>query len=133
MAKSYYKTINGVRYDRALLEAAEERISGQVDGSISEKAAEEIVELTKDGGRITETELTTLKYIRENYKLMQLYAPSISIQQKQHINEIFENFKPLLNKTGVRKMMVQDGIGEISLIDLFQNFKRNISDHNAKK
>ena len=68
MAKSYYKTINGVRYDRALLEAAEERISGQGDGSISEKAAEEIVELTKDGGRITETELTTLKYIRENYK-----------------------------------------------------------------
>ena len=68
MAKSYYKTINGVRYDRALLEAAEERISGQGDGSISEKAAEEIVELTKDGGRITETELTTLKHIRENYK-----------------------------------------------------------------
>jgi 5'-3' exonuclease len=71
--------------------------------------------------------------IRENYKLMQLYAPSISIQQKQHINDIFKNFKPLLNKTGVRKMMVQDGIGEISLVDLFQNFKRNISDHNAKK
>ena len=67
MAKSYYKTIHGVRYDRALLEAAEERIYGQRDGRISQKDAEEIVELSKDGGRITETELRTLKYISENY------------------------------------------------------------------
>jgi hypothetical protein len=29
MAKSYYKTIQGVRYYRALLEAAEDRIHGQ--------------------------------------------------------------------------------------------------------
>ncbi|SVA75913.1 uncharacterized protein METZ01_LOCUS128767, partial [marine metagenome] len=65
--KSYYKTIQGVRYDRALLEAADERISGQGDGRISEKDAEEIVELSKDGGRITETELITLQYISENY------------------------------------------------------------------
>ena len=67
MGKSYYKTIKGVRYDRALLEAAGERISGQGDGHISVKGAEEIVELSKDGGRITETELTTLQYISENY------------------------------------------------------------------
>jgi len=67
MAKSYYKTIQGVRYDRALLEAAEERIYGQGDRRISKKDAEEIVELSKDGGRITETELRTLKYISENY------------------------------------------------------------------
>jgi len=57
MAKSYYKTIQGVRYD--ILEAAEERIYGQGDGRIFEKDAEEIVELSKDGGRITETELQT--------------------------------------------------------------------------
>jgi hypothetical protein len=66
-AKSYYKTIQGVRYDRSLLEAAEERISGQGDGRISEMDAEEIVELSKDGKGITETELRTLKYISENY------------------------------------------------------------------
>ena len=68
MAKSYYKTIQGVRYDRALLEVAEERKSGQRDGHIFEKDAKEIVELAKDGGRITETELRTLKYISENYQ-----------------------------------------------------------------
>jgi DNA repair exonuclease SbcCD ATPase subunit len=67
MAKNYYKTIQGVRYDRALLEVAEDRINGQRDGRISKKDAEEIVESSKDGGRITETELRTLRYISENY------------------------------------------------------------------
>ncbi len=67
MAKNYYKIIQGVRYDRALLEVAEDRINGQRDGRISKKDAEEIVESSKDGGRITETELRTLRYISENY------------------------------------------------------------------
>ena len=67
MANSYYKTIQGVRYDRSLLDAAEERIYGQGDGRISEKDAEEIIKLSNDGGRITETELRTLKYIMDNY------------------------------------------------------------------
>ena len=67
MAKSYHKTIRGASYDRALLEAADERILSQGDGHISEKDAEEIIWLSMDGGGITETELNTLKYIRENY------------------------------------------------------------------
>ena len=67
MAKSYHKTIRGASYDRNLLEAAEERILGQKDFRISEKDVYEIFELSKDGGRITETELRTLKYIRQNY------------------------------------------------------------------
>ena len=67
MVKNYYKTIQGIRYDRALLEVAEDRIHGQGDGRISKKDAEEIVESSKDGGRITETELRTLRYISENY------------------------------------------------------------------
>ena len=74
MAKSYYKKIQGVRYDRALLEAAEGRIYGQRDGRISQKDAEEIVELSKDGGRITETELRTLNYISKNYHFTQKAA-----------------------------------------------------------
>ena len=67
MAKSYYKTIHGVRYDRALMEAVDERILGQGEDRISKKEVEEMIWLSMDGGRITETELNTLKYIRENY------------------------------------------------------------------
>ena len=70
--------------------------------------------------------------IEQNYKLMQLYAPSVSIQQKQSITETLGNFDPMLNKTQIRKMLVEDGIGEVALSDLFQNFARHISDHNAK-
>jgi len=67
MANSHHKTISGSIYDRNLLEAVEERILGQKDFRISEKDVYEIFELSKDGGRITETELRTLKYIRQNY------------------------------------------------------------------
>ena len=67
MAKSYHKTIHGASYDRHLLEAVEERILGQKDFRISEKDMYEIFELSKDRGRITETKLRTLKYIRQNY------------------------------------------------------------------
>ena len=74
MAKSYYKKIQGVRYDRALLEAAEGRIYGQRDGRISQKDAEEIVEFSKDGGRITQTKLRTLNYISKNYHFTQKAA-----------------------------------------------------------
>ncbi len=67
MAKSYHNTIHGASYDRNLLEAAEKRIHGQKNFRISEKDVYEIFELSKDGGGITETELRTLKYIRQNY------------------------------------------------------------------
>ena len=45
MAKSYYKIVKGVRYDRALLEAAENRIKGKGDGWISEQDVKELVDL----------------------------------------------------------------------------------------
>ena len=63
MAKSYYKKIQGVRYDRALLESAEERIKGQGDGRISDQDIKEIIDLSKDGNKVTLTELRTIKYI----------------------------------------------------------------------
>ena len=66
-AKSFYKTIKDIRYDRALLEAADERILGRSSSRFSKKDAEDIIRLAKDGGRITEAELNTLNYIRENY------------------------------------------------------------------
>ncbi|SVC84200.1 uncharacterized protein METZ01_LOCUS337054, partial [marine metagenome] len=93
MAKSYYKKIHGVRYDRALLEAADERISGHGDSRISKKDAEEIVKLTKDGGRITETELNTLNYIRENYnftpKAAEWFAGKLpAIEQAVHPDQL---------------------------------------------
>lgn len=66
--------------------------------------------------------------ITENYKLMQLYAPSLSVQSKQIVTETVGGFIPQLNKTQIRKMLVQDGMGEVQLDGLFQNFLKMISD-----
>lgn len=62
-----------------------------------------------------------------NYKMMQLYSPSISVQTKQRIDQVLENFEYELNKTEIRKMMIQDGFGETSWSDLFANLSNIIS------
>ena len=65
--------------------------------------------------------------IKSNYKIMQLYSPSISAQGRARIRQTFENYEAELNKTGLRAMMLQDGIGEVSLDSLFENFNRMVS------
>jgi 5'-3' exonuclease len=66
------------------------------------------------------------KTIRQNYKLMQLYSPAISVQVKQQMRSVLEENVPQLNKTKIRTMFIQDGIGELILTDLFTNFRKTI-------
>jgi len=66
--------------------------------------------------------------VKENYKLMQLYAPSISVQSKTKINYILDNFEPEFNKTEMLKMMTEDGFGEYNWSGLFQTMKRFVVD-----
>jgi len=68
MAKSYYKTIKGIRYDRHMIEVAEEAVSGQGDGRISMDDAQKLFESIIDGNRVTEVENRTLEYLRENFR-----------------------------------------------------------------
>jgi DNA polymerase I len=72
--------------------------------------------------------LEGIKMVKSNYKIMQLYSPTISIQGRTRINEVLEAHVPEFNKTGLRKLMHQDGIGEVSLNSLFESFNRMISD-----
>ena len=65
--------------------------------------------------------------VESNYKIMQLYSPSISTQGRTRIRQTFENYEAELNKTGLRALMLQDGIGEVSLDSLFENFNRMVS------
>lgn len=65
---SYYKQIDGMTYDRALIEAAEKAVAGRGDGRISKADAETLLPLLIDGGRFTPTEQATLLYLRENMK-----------------------------------------------------------------
>lgn len=65
---TYYKQIEGVSYDRALIEAAEAAVSGRGDGRISKDDAEKLFALVTDGGRFTNVERTTVTYVREHMK-----------------------------------------------------------------
>lgn len=62
--------------------------------------------------------------IAENYKIMQLYSPSLSYTSKETIKYAVENFEPLFNKTEVIKRMHEDGFGEWNTSDLFSTFRR---------
>jgi len=63
--KSYYKTIDGVKYDRALLEDAQK---GAADGQISWKEAKQLFADAQDGKGLTGTEKNTLEYILKTLK-----------------------------------------------------------------
>lgn len=65
---SYYKTIDGVKMDKALLDAADEAVAGKGDGRISLADAEKLLALVKDGDSYTDIEKATMKHIRANYK-----------------------------------------------------------------
>lgn len=66
---SYYRIIDGQRFDRALLELAESLTQGRGDGRVSEGDARTIFAKALDGRRITVVELRTLEYIKANFRL----------------------------------------------------------------
>lgn len=65
---SYYKTIDGKKYDGKLIELADELIAGSGDGRISMADAEKLLAAVKDGDSYTDIEKETMAYLRENYK-----------------------------------------------------------------
>jgi len=56
--------------------------------------------------------------IEHNYKMMQLYAPQMSVQSKIKVKESVEKFESNFNKTAIIKLMRDDGFGELNWLDL---------------
>ena len=69
--------------------------------------------------------------IAENYKLMQLYAPSISPQGKAKVRFAVEEAEHLFNKTAVQGMMLEDGFGKGDWSSLFQTMRRIVVDNKS--
>lgn len=63
-----YKTIDGVKYEKELLDLAEHHTTGRGEGKISKDEALDLINSAKDGVEVTETEMATLKYIRETFE-----------------------------------------------------------------
>ena len=62
--------------------------------------------------------------IIENYKLMQLYAPALSLQCREKVYYTLDNFEYDYNKTEIIRMMNQDGFGVFNWDDLHATMNR---------
>ena len=64
-----------------------------------------------------------------NYKMMQLYSPSLSANTKRSIKHDILESDISFNKTEVVKLMVQDGFGEFSWSELSQKLNKIVIDN----
>ena len=62
--------------------------------------------------------------VERNYKLMQLYAPSMSPQAKQKIKNCILDLDTSFNKTAIHAMMLEDGFGVYDWSTVFQTCHR---------
>jgi DNA polymerase-1 len=62
--------------------------------------------------------------IKQNYKIMQLGTPNISVQDSMFIDQAIENSECTLNKLEIIKMSIQDGFGETDFAELFMQLKK---------
>lgn len=95
---SYYKIIDGLRYDRRILEKAEELTDGRGDGRISREDAEKLLPLFGDKGSITIEEERSLYFLLDKHNwtnaakeyMVQQIAPVSKESDVFHqINQIF--------------------------------------------
>ena len=64
------------------------------------------------------------RVLRLNYKMMQLYAPQLSIDNKKEIQEVMQNPDLTFNKMNVIKMMMRDEFAQVSFSGMFNTFQR---------
>lgn len=65
---TYYKIVDGKQMDGTILDVAAQAVKGSGDGRISKADAAKIFRASKDGGKITKTEIITLAYVYHQYK-----------------------------------------------------------------
>ncbi|MCA9031931.1 MAG: hypothetical protein KDA66_14045, partial [Planctomycetaceae bacterium] len=63
----YYKVIDGLNYDRGILELAE-ALQGQSVGDLDLTDAEKLLDRVLDGGATTEVEQRSVQYILDHYQ-----------------------------------------------------------------
>jgi len=58
--------------------------------------------------------------LKDNYDIVQLYEPMISLQGQQRLSEAVAGFTPELRKNDFRMSLMKQGISGISVDNLFQ-------------
>ena len=67
--------------------------------------------------------------IHTNFSVMQLKSPNMSYQVLKKIDYTLDNYNPEFNLTEIRKMMIEDGFGEVKFDELYACLKKIIADH----
>lgn len=63
-----YQSIDGVQYEKELLDLAKEHTTGRGEGKLSKDEVVDLFKSANDGQGVTDTEKRTLEYIRNNYE-----------------------------------------------------------------
>ena len=63
-----YKTIDGVKYEKELLDLAEKHTTGVGEGKLSKDEVADLFKSASDGQGVTDTEKQTLAYIRKSFE-----------------------------------------------------------------
>ena len=74
--------------------------------------------------KIYERILENEDILKLNYKMMQLYAPSLSANTKRNIKNVVLEADNSFNKTEILKLMIQDGFGEFNWSELSQRLNK---------
>lgn len=64
-----YQTIDGVQYEKELLDLAIKYTTGKGEGKLSKDEVNELFKSSADGQGVTDTERKTLAYIRKTYPI----------------------------------------------------------------
>lgn len=69
-----YTQIDGVKYEKELLDLAEKHTTGRGEGKLSKDEVLELFASAADGKGVTEIEMATLKYIRGHFEFTEASA-----------------------------------------------------------
>ena len=63
-----YQSIDGVQYEKELLDLAKKHTTGRGEGKLSKDEVTDLFKSASDGQGVTDTEKRTLAYIRKNFE-----------------------------------------------------------------
>lgn len=63
-----YQSIDGVQYEKELLDLAKQHTTGKGEGKLSKDEVADLFKSASDGQGVTDTERRTLEYIRKNFE-----------------------------------------------------------------
>lgn len=77
-----YTEIDGVKYEKELLELAKKHTTGRGEEKLSKDEVLALISSAKDGPGVTEIEMATLKYIRDHFEFTDAAATLFDEQVK---------------------------------------------------